>query len=243
MVSIGTIISFGVIGAIIAGSYAVYRNSDKIGGALSRGLQTNITTPLGSWADSLFTNTSNNLPNTTQNITPVDPNSDTSRFNPPNQTHWNSQHPYGSDPQNHYNTTPTSAPTTTPTYTPPTYTPTYTPVDPNSDTTRFNPPNQTHWNSQHPYGSDPENHYPTPTPTPTETPISSPKNLYQAIFETRPTYESYSDKTQNRLALNFLKTHRPGAHQSILDKYSNFGSFSDALQNRLIESKLRSTYL
>jgi len=54
MVSIGTIISLGIVGAAIVGGYAVYRNFDKIGGALSRGVETNITNPVGNYFDSLW---------------------------------------------------------------------------------------------------------------------------------------------------------------------------------------------
>lgn len=54
MVSVGTFISLGIIAAVAAGGYAVYRNADKLGGALSRGVETNISNPLGVWFDSLW---------------------------------------------------------------------------------------------------------------------------------------------------------------------------------------------
>jgi len=54
MVSLGTIFTLGVVGAVIAGGYAVYRNSDKIGAALSRGVAAELTNPLGEWADNLW---------------------------------------------------------------------------------------------------------------------------------------------------------------------------------------------
>ena len=54
MVSIGTIISLGLVAAVAAGGYALYRNADKVGGALSRGVETSISNPLGNYLDNLF---------------------------------------------------------------------------------------------------------------------------------------------------------------------------------------------
>jgi len=56
VVSVGTIVSIGAIGAIVAVGYAVYRNADKISGALSRGVEGYFTNPLGSYFENLFTN-------------------------------------------------------------------------------------------------------------------------------------------------------------------------------------------
>jgi len=61
MVSLGTFITLGAIAAITAGGYAVYRNSDKIGGALSRGVEETLTKPLGVWADNLWRTIANPL--------------------------------------------------------------------------------------------------------------------------------------------------------------------------------------
>lgn len=54
MVSVGTILTLGIVGAISIGAYAVYRNADKLGGALSRGVEASVTNPLGQWADNLW---------------------------------------------------------------------------------------------------------------------------------------------------------------------------------------------
>ena len=54
MVSLGTILSLGIIGAVAVGGYALYRNADKVGGALSRGIETNITYPIGNYFDNLW---------------------------------------------------------------------------------------------------------------------------------------------------------------------------------------------
>jgi len=59
MVSLGTFITLGAIAAIAAGGYAVYRNADKIGGALSRGVEQTLTKPLGDWADNLWSSIAN----------------------------------------------------------------------------------------------------------------------------------------------------------------------------------------
>lgn len=60
MVSVGTVASLGIIGAIVIGGYALYRNSGKIGGALSRGVETNLTSPLGNYFDNLWKGTPTN---------------------------------------------------------------------------------------------------------------------------------------------------------------------------------------
>jgi len=58
MVSIGTVFTIGIIGAVAAAGYAVYRNADAIGSALSRGVEGYFTNPLGNWVDDLFRNLS-----------------------------------------------------------------------------------------------------------------------------------------------------------------------------------------
>jgi len=59
MVSVGTILTVGIIGAIAAGGYAVYRNSGKLGSAVSRGVEETLVNPLGRWADSLWSSIAN----------------------------------------------------------------------------------------------------------------------------------------------------------------------------------------
>jgi len=66
MVSVGTILSVGFAAAIIAGGYALYRNADKIGGALSRGVETNLTQPLGNYFDNLWGNVTTSSINAVQ---------------------------------------------------------------------------------------------------------------------------------------------------------------------------------
>jgi len=61
MVSIGTIFTLGAIGAVIAGGFALFANRDKLGGALSRGVEENLTNPLGDYFDSLWTGLNNNV--------------------------------------------------------------------------------------------------------------------------------------------------------------------------------------
>ena len=67
MVSLGTILTLGAIGALAAGGYAVYRNFDKLGGALSRGVETNLTNPLGNYFDNLWSGIASNASNTISN--------------------------------------------------------------------------------------------------------------------------------------------------------------------------------
>jgi len=71
MVSIGTIFSVIVVGAAVAGGYALYRNADKIGGALSRGVEQNLTAPIGNYFDSLWNNLTDALPSVPQGLDPT----------------------------------------------------------------------------------------------------------------------------------------------------------------------------
>lgn len=74
MVSIGTVIGIGAAAAAGLGLYAVYQNRSRIGAALARGTEVNITNPLGSWLDSLFNNNENNGENQQNNPPVADPN-------------------------------------------------------------------------------------------------------------------------------------------------------------------------
>lgn len=56
MVSLGTIFTIAVAGAIATGVYVISRNTDKIGSAFSRGTQNIISDPFGNFIDSLFQN-------------------------------------------------------------------------------------------------------------------------------------------------------------------------------------------
>jgi len=56
MVSLGTVIAVIGGGAILAGGYAVLSNLDKVGSALSRGVEGHITNPLGIALDNAFSN-------------------------------------------------------------------------------------------------------------------------------------------------------------------------------------------
>lgn len=74
MVSVGTFLSLGIIGAVGVGIYAVYRNADKIGGALATGIEESIVNPFGNWVDSLWFTPSNGsqtstTPGQTQTVT------------------------------------------------------------------------------------------------------------------------------------------------------------------------------
>jgi len=53
MISLGTIFTIGAVAAIGAVGYAVYRNADKAGGALSKVVETKLTNPIGDYLDSI----------------------------------------------------------------------------------------------------------------------------------------------------------------------------------------------
>lgn len=55
MVSIGTIISIAVAGAIGIAGYVLYSNRDQVGSALSRGVKNSISVPFGNYFNTLFT--------------------------------------------------------------------------------------------------------------------------------------------------------------------------------------------
>jgi len=54
MVSVGTLLSVGVVGAVVAAGVAVYANRGGIGQALTRGIQGTLTDPLGDFVGGLF---------------------------------------------------------------------------------------------------------------------------------------------------------------------------------------------
>ena len=83
MVSIGSIFGLLLAGAVAIGGYALYQNRNALGGALARGVEVNVSNPLGEWFNSLFTNNGNNgegepvnPPPTEPPINPPDPNND-----------------------------------------------------------------------------------------------------------------------------------------------------------------------
>jgi len=103
---------------------------------------------------------------------------------------------------------------------------------------QFNPPPPPTPTQQPQPGQEDETFNPvTPTPPPEER-----LSLLDQLFILRPTFESFSDPLQNRLASNFLKSKDPTALGNLLDRYKGFGDFSPALQNRLLENTLRSSF-
>ena len=60
MVSVGTLLSVGLVAAVGIGAYAVYRNADKVGSALSTGFTRSVFDPFGDWLDNLFKNGNGN---------------------------------------------------------------------------------------------------------------------------------------------------------------------------------------
>jgi len=59
MVGLGTIFGVLIAGTVAVGSYALYVNRDKLGGALSRGVEKNISNPLGAWFDNAWSGVTN----------------------------------------------------------------------------------------------------------------------------------------------------------------------------------------
>lgn len=55
MVSIGTVLSIGIIAGVGVLGYALYSNAGAIGSALSRGVTKSVTDPIGSYFENLFT--------------------------------------------------------------------------------------------------------------------------------------------------------------------------------------------
>jgi len=56
MVSLGTIFTIAVIGAVAAGAYALSRNTQQLGAAFSRGAENLVSAPFTNYLNSLFTN-------------------------------------------------------------------------------------------------------------------------------------------------------------------------------------------
>jgi len=131
MVSVGTLLSLGIIGAIGIGAYALYRSSGAVGSALSRGVETSLVNPIIDWANSLFkispasvATSGSSVPNTNTpqdiivqqggqvvNTQFVD---DPTKFNPPGVTHYGYPNsPYGIPISNGSTSRVTSTPTPT----------------------------------------------------------------------------------------------------------------------------------
>jgi len=53
MVSVGTFLTIGIIGAVGVLGYVLYRNADKLGGALSSVVETKLTNPFGDYLENL----------------------------------------------------------------------------------------------------------------------------------------------------------------------------------------------
>jgi len=60
MVSIGTFLTVGIIAGASVLGYAVYRNLDKVGGALARGTQEKLTDPFSNYLENLFVSSPSN---------------------------------------------------------------------------------------------------------------------------------------------------------------------------------------
>ena len=61
MVSIGTIFSLAIAGAVAVGGYALYRNYNKVGGAFARGVEKNVSVPFGHYLDNLWKDTATDI--------------------------------------------------------------------------------------------------------------------------------------------------------------------------------------
>jgi len=76
MVSIGTVLTLGIVAAVGIIGYGLYRNSAAVGSALSRGTQTNVIDPLGNYFNNLFGGSTNGKAPTKSSAplpTPLDP--------------------------------------------------------------------------------------------------------------------------------------------------------------------------
>ena len=72
MVSIGSIIGVGAAAALGIAAYVLYQSRDQIGGAFSRGVQSNFVTPTQSWFDNLFRANADDSPNQVPENPPVE---------------------------------------------------------------------------------------------------------------------------------------------------------------------------
>jgi len=74
LVSVGTILTLGIVAAIGVAGYAVYRNLGKVGGIVSTSIEKSITDPFGNWLDSLSGVSANGgIRNKTSVINPNEP--------------------------------------------------------------------------------------------------------------------------------------------------------------------------
>ena len=54
LVSIGTVLTLGIVGAVAIAAYGVYSNLGKVSGAITRGVETTVTPAFGNYFDRLF---------------------------------------------------------------------------------------------------------------------------------------------------------------------------------------------
>lgn len=152
MVSIGTIITIGIAGAIAAVGYGAYVNREKIGRAVQRGVTGSVTNPIGNYFDNLFKGSASGTGNQNMDTSITDNiQSQLDQIKIDVQTNTNNNYnnlaipdssitPYDQNAENQYNNdqehiermnmppTPPEPEPTAPPYTPPTIPPPPTPT-------------------------------------------------------------------------------------------------------------------
>jgi len=74
MVSVGTILTLGIVAAIGVAGYAVYRNLGKVGSVVSSGVTKSISDPFGNWLDNIIGTSTNGTSGGTGGAPPLNPN-------------------------------------------------------------------------------------------------------------------------------------------------------------------------
>jgi len=98
MVSIGTVLTLGIVAAVGIAGYAVYRNLGKVGAVVSQGVVKSVSDPFGNWLDNVVSGSKNGAGNGT-GVTPLDPNEPAFGFLPEAQAPLDTSGLYGIDPK------------------------------------------------------------------------------------------------------------------------------------------------
>jgi len=81
MVSIGTVLTLGIVAAVGVVGYAVYRNIGKVGTAVTSSVTKSVSDPFSNWLDNVISGTKNGASSGT-GVTPLDPNAPAFGFIP-----------------------------------------------------------------------------------------------------------------------------------------------------------------
>jgi len=97
LVSIGTVLTLGIVAAVGIAGYAVYRNLGKVGSVVSQGVTKSVSDPFGNWLDSVLGSSKNGAGSGTG--APLNPNAPAFGILPPVEAPLDTSGAYGIPPK------------------------------------------------------------------------------------------------------------------------------------------------